>query len=101
MRPHSLIVRAYAIRGVYLWLGTRALASLVMTLGRADPLHLSAAAHLNFVLLSVAVCFLDIGVHRERALLGNLAVSWSGLAAIFAAPAIAGELALLIVGLIA
>lgn len=100
MRPNPLIVRAYTVRGAYLWLSIRSLGSMLILLVGSNPLHLSLAVHLNFVLLSVALCFLDTRIHRERALLGNLAVSSPVLTAFFAGPAVAGELTLLFVGAI-
>lgn len=43
------------------------------------------------VVLSIAVGFVEIGLCREWALLGNLDVSPLALGCIFAAPAVVGE----------
>jgi len=98
MQPNPLIVRAFALRGTRLWLGTRALVSLFVALAGSHPLRLSAAAIIYVVLLSIAVCFIDTWWNRERALLGNLAVSPPLLAGLFAAPAVIGEVVLSMVG---
>lgn len=94
MRPNRLVVRAYLWRGCRVWLGTRVLASGVYLLGGVDPIRLPFASIGQLVFLTVVLCFLDTHRQRERALLGNLAVGRGSLAALFAGPAILGELAI-------
>ena len=98
MRPNPVIVRAYTLRGARLWLGTRAIVSLLIVSAGAHPLSQSAAAIFYVVLLSVAVCFIDTWRHDERALLGNLGVSAPVLACLYALPAILGEAFVLAAG---
>ncbi|MGQ0539640.1 MAG: hypothetical protein ACT4R6_11870 [Gemmatimonadaceae bacterium] len=97
MHPNPLIVRAYALRGLRLWVGTRVLVSLVLMWAETHPLRLSAGAIIQLILLSVTVCFVDTWRHRERALLGNLAVSPLVLAGLFSVPSILGETVLVVV----
>jgi hypothetical protein len=92
MRPDRLIVRAYVTRAVKLWLLSRILITVVFVFGSVDPLRLSVAAVLEVVLVVVAIGFLDIRRHHERALLDNLAVSPLTLVALFAGPALVGEI---------
>lgn len=94
MRPNRLIVRTYLSRGTQLWLATRAMLSGVFLLAGLDPLRLSTAAAVGTILLSVAVSFLETRRRRERAFLANLGVRPLVLGALFAAPALFGEVAL-------
>jgi hypothetical protein len=93
MRPDRLILRAYLTRAVKLWLVSRILITVVFLFAGVDPLRLSVAAILEVVLVVVAIGFLDIRRHHESALLDNLAVSPRTLVALFAGPALAGEIA--------
>jgi hypothetical protein len=95
---NPVIVRAYGFRGASLWLGIRAIASLLIVLSGADPFRLSAATISSVIFLSVIVCFIDTWRHHERALLGNLAVSMPALAALYVLPAVVGEAVLFAVG---
>jgi hypothetical protein len=98
MRPNPVIIRAYSLRGVRLWFGVRAIASLFIALAGGNALRLSPGEILNVVLLSVAVCFIDTWRNHERALLSNLAVTQLALVGLYALPAVLGELLLLAVG---
>ncbi|MGH7653783.1 MAG: hypothetical protein ACREN6_03880 [Gemmatimonadaceae bacterium] len=100
MRPNRLVVRAYLARGFRVWLVARGIATIVFLRAGIDPVRLPFASIAELVLLSVALCFFDTHRRRERALLGNLAVGAGSLAALFAVPAILGELAirLIVVG---
>jgi hypothetical protein len=95
MTPNRLVVRAYALRAFRLWLGARGVLSLSLLLAEVNPLALGIDAIFWSIVFSVGVCFLDIRRQRERALLGNLAVSPVFLAALFAAVAVGGEALLL------
>lgn len=94
MRPNRLVVRAYLARGFRVWLVARGIATIVFLRAGVDPVRLPIASIAELVLLSVALCFLDIHRRKERALLGNLAIGGGSLAALFAIPAIFGELAI-------
>lgn len=94
MRPNRLVARAYLFRGTKLWLVTRAALSGAFILAGDDPLRLSAAAIAGILLLSISLGYLDTRIHRESVLLGNLGVSPLSLGALFAAPALAGEILL-------
>jgi hypothetical protein len=94
MRTDPLIVRAYLTRGAKLWLLARALLTLGFMQAAIDPFRLSAVAFVTVVVLSVALGFLEIRRHRERALLGNLGVSPFMLGALFTGPALVGEIAI-------
>ena len=91
MRPNRVIVRAYLVRGLWLWLSVRAVATAVLLLGRVDPVHLPLASQFQIAAFAVGACFLETHRQRERALLGNLGVRAGALATIFAVPAILGE----------
>lgn len=97
MRPSSLLVRKYLARGAGLWVGVRLLASATLVMAGEDPLR---AGFLTTIFIAVAACtlaLLDAYVRRERALLENLGVSRRMLVTLFAGPALAGELCLLVV----
>jgi uncharacterized RDD family membrane protein YckC len=94
MRPNRLIVRAYLSRGTRLWLITRAMLSGVFLLAGTNPVQLSAAAGVEIILLSVVVSALETRRRRERAFLANLRVRPLMLGALFAGPAMVGEVAL-------
>ena len=98
MRPNSLIVRAYLSRGARLWLAIRVTLSGVLLLAGANPIQLSAAAVVEIVFLSVVVSLLETQRRRERALLANLGVRPLLLGALFAGPALIGEVALQLAG---
>lgn len=93
MRPNPLIARAYLARGARLWLLTRVSISGVFLLAGFDPATLSAAPTLAIVFLSIFVCLLETGRRRERALLANLGIHPLMLGALFAGPALIGEIA--------
>jgi hypothetical protein len=94
MRPNRLIVRAYLSRGARLWLVARALLSAVFLLAGTNPVQLSAAAVVEVILLSVVLSFVETHRRRERAFLANLGVGPLVLGALFAGPAMIGEVAL-------
>jgi hypothetical protein len=98
MVPNRLMARAYLSRGAQLWLVTRALLSGVFLLAGTNPIQLSGAAGVEIMLLSVAVSFLETRRRRERAFLANLGVRPLILGALFAGPAMIGEIALRIGG---
>jgi len=91
VRPNQLIVRAYLLRAAGLWLAVRSASGLVMAFAGSDPLRFTIGASVVVVALSIAVGFVEIGLRRESALLGNLGVSPLVLGCIFAAPAAVGE----------
>lgn len=94
MRPNRLVVRAYLSRGARLWLVTRAMLSGVFLLAGTNPVQLSAAVVVAIILLSVVLGFLETHRRRERAFLANLGVRPLVLGALFAGPAMIGEVAL-------
>jgi hypothetical protein len=98
MRPNRLIVRAYLSRGARLWLLTRLLLSGVFLLAGTTPVPLSAAVGVEFILLNVAVSVLETRRRRERAFLANLGLRPLILGALFAGPAMIGEVALRVGG---
>jgi hypothetical protein len=91
MRPTPLVLRTYLSRGALCWFGTHCVATPLLLLGGLDAFRLSAGAIVDLILVSVVVSSLATIRHRERTLLGNLAVHpiWIGVA--FAAPALIGE----------
>ena len=94
MRPNRLVVRAYLSRGARLWLVTRAMLSGVFLLAGTNPVQLSAAVVVAIILLSVVLGFLETHRRREGAFLANLGVRPLVLGALFAGPAMIGEVAL-------
>jgi hypothetical protein len=62
-----------------------------MAFAGSDPLRFTFGASVVVVGLSIAVGFVEIGLRREWALLGNLSVSPLVLGCIFAGPAAVGE----------
>ena len=94
MRASRLFLRQYLLRGVQLWAGTRALLTAVIMYAGADPLRLSMGSMLVSILLSVAVNFAAVRRNHERVLLGNMGFGPLFLGALFAAPALVGELAI-------
>jgi hypothetical protein len=98
MRPNRLIVRAYLSRGARLWLIIRVALSGVFLLAGTNPIQLSAGAAIEIIVLSVVVSFLETRRCRERAFLANLGIGPLMLVALFAGPAMIGELALHIGG---
>jgi hypothetical protein len=97
---HPAVVRAWAPRAVVLWLGVRAIASAVLFLGGSNPLLPAPERSLLLVALTVAASFAQTSRSREWALLGNLGVSRRVLAAVYALPAVVGELLLATVAVI-
>lgn len=91
MRPNSLIVRSYLLRGARLWLATRILITGVLLLSGFHPFRLSFLAMGMVVVISALVCLVETYRHKERALLGNLGVGAFALVLMFVAPAILGE----------
>ena len=81
-------------RGVLLWLGVRALASLITMLAGGDPLRTPLGTALLLAMLTVTAGIADTSRRHEWALLGNLMVRPLALAGIFAASAVAGEVVL-------
>jgi hypothetical protein len=94
MRANRLFLRLYLLRGAQLWVGTRALLTAVIMYAGADPLRLSAGGMLVSILLSVAVNFAAVRRNQERVMLGNMGFGPLFLGALFAAPALVGELAI-------
>jgi hypothetical protein len=94
MRPHPELVRTYLARGAKLWLATRAMVSVVFLYGHANPVELTPMATGLMVLSAVFVSCADTHRHGERALLGNLGLETPLLVAIFAVPAVLGEIAI-------
>jgi hypothetical protein len=92
----AIVLRAYFPRAVWLWSLTRAAGTSLFALAGTSPAQISVETRIHYVLLAVAVCFVDLWVRRERALLGNLGVSRVAMASIFVAAAVIGELALLL-----
>lgn len=91
VRPNQLIVRTYLLRGAGFWLAVRCVSGLVLAFAGLDPLRFTIGASVVVVVLSLAVGFVEIGLRREWALLGNLGVSPLVLGCIFAGPAAVGE----------
>ena len=81
-----------------MWLAIRVTLSGVLLLAGANPIQLSAAAVVEIVFLSVVVSLLETHRRRERALLANLGVRPLLLGALFAGPALIGEVALQLAG---
>ena len=91
MRPNPLIIRRYLTRSARFWLAVRAVSGVILAFAGSDPLRFSVGASINVFLLSIAVGFVEIGVRREWALLGNLGMSPLLIGCIFAVPAAIGE----------
>lgn len=89
-----MMVRLYVARGATLWLVVRAATSMVLFFAGTNPLHLSGATVAYVVALTVAIALLETRRHHERAFIGNLGVSMWTVGALFAGPAILGEIAL-------
>lgn len=89
-----LIARAYLARSLRLWIAIRVLLAVVGALAASNPLHLSTAAIIPVVFLTVLVAFVDTRWRHEQALLGNLGVSPAILAALFATPPLLAEIAI-------
>lgn len=94
MLPNLLITRAYVVRGLWLWVGVRALVAAVFAMAELGPLPLSFGSAIQVVLLCVIVGFVDIRRRHERALLGNLGLGNAVMALLFVVPAIFGEIIL-------
>jgi hypothetical protein len=92
MHTSRLFVRLYLLRGAQMWVGTRALLTAIFVVARVDPLRLSAPVMLESIVLSVAVNFVAVHRNQERVLLGNMGFGPLFLGALFAAPALVGEL---------
>jgi hypothetical protein len=91
-QPNALFLRAYLLRGASLWLGGRVLVSALLLLAGVDPFALTASSSLQIVGIIVALGLIDTLRRHERALLGNLGVSFPMLALVIGAPALLGEL---------
>jgi hypothetical protein len=98
MRPNTLIITRFTVRGSQLWVGARLLTGAVLALASGDPLHLSLSSALLVVALCVALGLADVHRRHERALLENLGVSHFARATFFALPAVIGESAVAILG---
>jgi len=75
MWPNQILLRAYLLRGVMIWLGVRMIVAAIVSLAGGSPLQLSAATSLEVVAISVILGFVEFSRRRERALLANLGVS--------------------------
>lgn len=98
MRPDSVVIRPYLLRGLFLWIVTRVAITGVILLAGGNAIEFSTAASVEVVILIVALGWVETLRLRERALLGNLGVSPLVLSSFFAGPALLGELALRIAG---
>ncbi len=98
MRPDRLIVKRFAARGVWLWTATRLVASAVVLLAGASPLHLGALASAYIVAACLALGLVDMHRRHDRVLLSNLAVPHLARLAFFAVPAIVGESVIAAIG---
>jgi hypothetical protein len=78
-----------------MWLGARALAAVYLAVNNMAPLPSSQGATLFFVLLTVAACFADVHLRRERVLIGNLGASLWTVAGISAIPPLLAEMSVL------
>ena len=92
-----VLARAYLSRGARLWLITRALVCGAFLLVGTNPLQLSLVAEVGIVVLSVVLGFVETYGRRERVFLANLGTRPIFLTALFAAPAMLGEVALRVV----
>ena len=98
--PAAVVLRTYLLRGVRFWIYARLVIAFLLLISDGSD----AAVHSIFgapgasapqvVGLSMVLCAIDVWMRKERALLGNLAISAVTLTAIFVAAAVAGELAL-------
>jgi hypothetical protein len=92
MLPNPLVVRAYVLRSARLWLGVRAVTVVVLAVAELSPFPRSPKAALLFILISTALCIVDVWRRRERALIGNLGVSLRTVAIVSVVPPALGEL---------
>jgi hypothetical protein len=90
--PNSLVLRAYLIRGAWLWIVARGIITGALLLAGSDALHLSPVAFIEVVLLIVALGWIDMRRRRESVFLANLGVSPLVLSALFGVPALLGEM---------
>ena len=100
MRPNALVAGMLLRRGLLLWLGARCVASAVLRLAGADVLHLAPQAVVAMIVIATAAALAQTMRLRERLFLGNLGVGLPAVAALFAAAAVAGELAVAALGLL-
>lgn len=91
MRPNSLVVRAYLLRGALLWIVARAAITGALVLAGSDALRLSTIALVEVVLLIVALGWIETRRRGESVLLANLGVSPILFTFFFAGPALLGE----------
>jgi len=91
MRPNRLLVRAFLLRGARIWLLTRLIVTVVSLFADAGAALPSVTLSTGVVLLAMVLSYADTIRHHERALLANLGIHPFVLAALFAGPAIAGE----------
>lgn len=94
MRSNTLVMRAYLLRGTVLWLLARTLISAVIFVAHGDPFAVPVRSGVIIIGVSTALAFAQTARLREGVLLGNLGVPRAVLAAYFALPALAGELAI-------
>lgn len=93
-----LLAPFYLTRALGIWVLCRLTAAMVGGLAGGDPLLLPARATILVVAVCVTLCMLDLARKRERALLANLGVSRTTVALWSAVPAVAGELAVALLG---
>ena len=96
--PNAILVAAYLRRGVWLWISLRLLATAVYLFGDADPTPFWSTGSIGMVAAVAVLAFADMHLRKERVLIGNLGVSSAVTAAICAAPALAGEILITVVG---
>ena len=100
MRPNTLIIAHFAVRGMILWVGARLLAGALVALAGGDPLYLDLPSAVVLVASCIALGLADVHRRHERALLDNLGVSRLARASFFAIPALVGESAIAVLGII-
>jgi hypothetical protein len=94
MLPNHLIVGAYLLRGVLLWIVGRATITFFLILGGGSGLTIPFIMIVVFLAMIILLGWIDIGRQRERILLGNLGVHPIVVTGLIAFPAVVGEILL-------
>jgi asparagine N-glycosylation enzyme membrane subunit Stt3 len=92
MRPNRLLARAFLLRGARIWLLTRLIVTVVSLFADAGTARPSPTLSAEVIAIAVVLSLVDTFRHRERALLANLGIGPFALIALFALPAVAGEM---------
>lgn len=96
--PNAILVAAYLRRGIWLWISLRLLATAAFLFGDADPMPFWNSGSIGMVAAVAVLAFADMHLRKEHVMIGNLGVASAVIAGICAAPAVAGEILITLVG---